>query len=58
MTKREAQLQKAAWKKALDECRIVSFNHGERFREYKTADEASKAVCDALRAGMAAKVAP
>lgn len=56
VTKQQALARKAAWQKAIEELRIVSFNHGETFREFSSPDEASKAVCDALRNGMAAKV--
>lgn len=56
MTKKEAKARKEAWQRALNEHRVVSINHGEQFREYTTAEHASRAVTEALKAGMPAKV--
>jgi hypothetical protein len=45
-TKKEARLRKENWNKAIAEGRVLRYNDGMSFKEFKTAEEANKAMND------------
>ena len=55
-TKKTAVVRKAAWNEAIDDGRLVRFEHGAYFKACNTVYEAERAVEHARGAGLHAEI--